>query len=115
MSAKKSKVKPKKCPPGKIFVAHQCRQGIMTKDWIVVKGGSAILILKKEGDVGDIENVLELHRGSLEDTESDWQPASIQISQDEMRRMVESNISIFYDEKDLKRRKWKNRGLIFAG
>lgn len=92
------------CSKGQIRVDGKCYPGIKTKHWTIVESVSDLQIYRGEPNFNN-------WRGTLTAGESDWQPPSIQISQDQMKHMEESNVAIFFDEKDLKSRKWENLDL----
>ena len=93
------------CKKGEVrAIDGKCYPGIKTKNWTLVES------------VGDLqiyhgEPKLENWRGTLTGGEMDWQPPSIQVSQDNMKSMEESNVMIFFDLKDLKKKKWANPDL----
>jgi hypothetical protein len=94
-------------------MVHKIKK-LETKDWAVVKSGDMIAIYKKlrgkKFDPLEIGSSSQF-RGTLEEEESNWQPASIQVVKDNMKDMEESNVSIFFDESDLKKKTWGNKGL----
>lgn len=79
---------------------------IANKGWIVQKVGDAILIFDR--NKYDVADPLRTYVGSLENEEPKWQPKSIQISQDTLVRMEESNTAIFFPKNEIKKRKWEN-------
>jgi len=85
------------------FVA---KRTMSNKGWVLQKRGSDILILDRE--TYDPDNPLRSYVGALLETEEDWQPKSIQINQDTLARMVESNTAIFFPRRMLRAKKWKN-------
>lgn len=95
----------KACKKGEVrAIDGKCHPGMKTKHWTIVES---------VGDLNIYRGVpsLETFRGSVLEREDDWQPPSIQVSQDRMRSMEESNVAIFFDVDDLKSRKWQNRDL----
>ena len=93
------------CKPGRVKGPDgKCYPGFKTKEWALVESVGDLQIYK--GDV-DLRN----WRGTLTSGEGNWQPPSIQICQDNMKSMEESNVKIFFDISDLKRKKWENKDL----
>ena len=104
----------KGCPKGQVKVGKNCHPGIQSKDWTIVLGGSGSSIMIFRGHKIDVGKVADNWRGDLYDTESSWQPPSIQIPRSEMAMMEESNVLIFFDRDDLKKREWENKALGLA-
>ena len=97
--------KKKGCPAGKVkAIDGKCYPGITTKTWTIVESVGDLNIYR---GIPDLQN----YRGTITEVQEDWQPPSIQISQDNMKVMEESNAMIFFDIKDLKKKQWKNRDI----
>ena len=97
------------CPVGKVkAIDGKCYPGITTKTWTIVES---------VGDLRTYRGVpsAEKYRGGILEREGDWQPPSIQISQDNMKVMEESNTMIFFDIKELKKKQWGNRAIPRGG
>lgn len=95
----------KACKKGQVrAIDGKCYPGYKTETWTIVDSIGDLYIYR---GVPSLEN----YRGGILEREGDWQPPSIQISQDNMKRMEESNVAIFFDINDLKKRKWKNKDI----
>lgn len=98
-------MKAKACKKGEVkAIDGKCYPGYKTKTWTIVDSVGDLRIYR---GVPSAENA----RGGILEREGDWQPPSIQISLDNMKRMEESNAIIFFDIDDLKRKKWKNKSI----
>jgi len=93
-------------------MVHRCKK-IETKDWIVKESAGDLLIFKKMKGMKKKPIDFRQYRGTLASEEPNWQPASIQVGQDSMKSMEESNVKIFFDKMDLKKKEWGNRGLPY--
>lgn len=94
----------KVCKKGELKIKGKCYMGIKTKHWTVVEIGDDLHIYR---GLPSVDN----YRATINEEESNWQPPSIQVSQDHMKHMEESNSAIFFDADDLKKKKWQNRDL----
>ena len=95
----------KACKKGQVrAIDGKCYPGYKTKTWTIVDSVGDLRIYR---GIPSLEN----YRGGILEREGDWQPPSIQISQDNMKRMEESNTVIFFDIDDLKKKKWKNKAI----
>ena len=100
--------KRKGCPAGKVrAVDGKCYPGIKGGPWTIVESVGDLNIYK---GMPKLEN----HRGTISSGEKKWHPPSIQVSQDNMSQMTESNTIIFFDDKDLKNKNYENRDIYFA-
>ena len=79
---------------------------IANKWWIVQKVGDDIFIFNRNRY--DVADPLKGYIGSLQDEEPGWQPKSIQINQDTLVRMEESNTAIFFPRNKIRKQRWKN-------
>ena len=78
---------------------------ISSKDWECEQGNDDLVCRKKDSRLTD--NLVY-----LQDSEKNWQPASIQIAEwNGLKKMEESGSVIFFKEDDLKKKKWENRDL----
>lgn len=92
------------CPKGQVrAIDGKCYPGIKTKTWTIVNSVGDLRIYR---GVPSLKN----YRGGILEKEGNWQPPSIQISQDNMKHMEESNVAIFFDINDLKG-KWENTNI----
>jgi len=94
----------KVCKKGTVKIKGKCYPGIKTEKWTIVKMAGDLQIYRGTPS-------METFRGSIMEGEENWQPASIQVSQDHMKHMEESNVAIFFDADDLKKKKWQNMDL----
>lgn len=96
----------KACEKGKVrAIDGKCYPGITTKEWTIIKSIGDLNIYRGTPSLGN-------YRGSiLGESPENWQPPSIQVSLDNMKKMDESNTFIFFDENDLKKKKWKNKSI----
>jgi len=94
------------CPSGMVPGPYgQLVPGLRNAKWVVIKVGEHLMVF--HGDATDMQN----YRGSFATEEEKWQPGSIQICKDLMIEMSESNVAIFFEEKDIKEIEWENKEL----
>jgi len=74
---------------------------LSNKDWTVVATDGDLNIYKGKSDIMSWVGVLA-------EQEEDWQPATIQVSKDDLKEIDESNVSIFMGKRDVEKKKWKN-------
>lgn len=93
------------CPLGKVrAVDGKCYNGIKGGPWTIIESVGDLNIYKGKPKLGN-------YRGTISVGAKSWQPPSIQISQDNMSQMTESNTIIFFDDKDLKNKNYQNRDI----